>query len=547
MGNDFSRSNKTRQDEAILWKNKGNEQFQQGNYLEALSCYEKGIEFDPENSVLWNNIGVSLYKLGKKEEAKKCKEKAKELEQRNQQQKPTTIPADSSISDEFSQVPPKNEPVTERKISEENGKILSEIPESDEREYCRNCGEELPYRQGEWPPSLPKLCPSCGVRIKDPIRYGSRNGQGRTHIEKLKNPILAALLSIIPGLGHAYNGKVGRGLLFFFGTIVGLFIFVFPGVIVWIIGIYDAFSIAKKMNIGDIPFRKTSVLKMVGYILLLFIFSGIIVAGYSYATNPEKIGSLPFMGRASKIATLEKIVREYHQTHTYTLEDLYVCGDMSSDVWNMVETQNIDAMIVVGNVEKDITSIEDANHVWVIAEIEPDEWIALETTGGFLVCADSKICPINNPRYYTGWKFSSPKELKDALEKLKHPCPDGYLYGSDKLCHPACGGDKYCTGNSVCLNGRCVACQEGYILGDDYQCHEQCGAEGHYCTGDSFCINGQCMKCPEGQILGTDLKCHQPCGSTTSYCTGDSICINGQCRGCGEGYYLGTDLRCYPE
>jgi len=127
--------------------------------------------------------------------------------------------------------------------------------EADEKECCRNCGEELPYRQGEWPPSLPKLCPNCGVRIKDPLRYGSRAGQGRTHSESLKNPTLAAILSIIPGLGQAYNGHILRGLLFFFATGIGLILLVFPGVIVWIYGIYDSYRTAKKMNYGDIPFK----------------------------------------------------------------------------------------------------------------------------------------------------------------------------------------------------------------------------------------------------------------------------------------------------
>jgi len=88
--------------------------------------------------------------------------------------------------------------------------------EADEKECCRNCGEELPYRQGEWPPSLPKLCPNCGVRIKDPLRYGSRAGQGRTHSESLKNPTLAAILSIIPGLGQAYNGHISTRIVYSF-------------------------------------------------------------------------------------------------------------------------------------------------------------------------------------------------------------------------------------------------------------------------------------------------------------------------------------------
>jgi len=97
------------------------------------------------------------------------------------------------------------------------------------------------------------------------------------------------------------------------------------------------------MNYGDIPFKNTSVKLIVGYILLLLILSGVAAAGYSYFTNPSKNNVIPIIGKASKIATLEKIVREYHQTHTYMGDSIYVCGDMASDVWNMVETQNINA------------------------------------------------------------------------------------------------------------------------------------------------------------------------------------------------------------
>ncbi len=65
---------KAQQDEAIIWKNQGNEHFKQGNYFAALSCYDNGLKLDPSNRNLWNNKALSLYQLGRKEEALKCKE-----------------------------------------------------------------------------------------------------------------------------------------------------------------------------------------------------------------------------------------------------------------------------------------------------------------------------------------------------------------------------------------------------------------------------------------------------------------------------------------
>ena len=33
--------------------------------------------------------------------------------------------------------------------------------------------------------------------------------------------------------------------------------------------------------------------------------------------------------------TAVNIVEQYHQTHTYSMTDLFVCADMAMDVWNM--------------------------------------------------------------------------------------------------------------------------------------------------------------------------------------------------------------------
>jgi len=105
-----------------------------------------------------------------------------------------------------------------------------------------------------------------------------------------------------------------------------------------------------------------------------------------------------------------EIVANYHQTHTYSLNDLYVCGDMASDIWDMLKTQGINAKINVGNVDKDITNITDVNHAWVLAEVAPNQYLALEATGGY------SVQQTVNPRYYKGWSFYNPKQLKNFLQ-----------------------------------------------------------------------------------------------------------------------------------
>jgi TM2 domain-containing membrane protein YozV len=116
--------------------------------------------------------------------------------------------------------------------------------------YCPNCGAELQYKEAE-------ICPTCGVRIRQP------------EPEKKKEPVLSAVLSFIfAGSGQVYNGELGKGILFLFGTIVGLFIFFFPGVIIWIYGVYDAYSTAEKMNKGEIPLKNVTAESVIVYILI---------------------------------------------------------------------------------------------------------------------------------------------------------------------------------------------------------------------------------------------------------------------------------------
>ncbi len=113
------------------------------------------------------------------------------------------------------------------------------------------------------------------------------------------------------------------------------------------------------------------------------------------------------------IRIANEIVATYHQSHVYSLTDLYVCADMASDVWDMLKAQGINAKINVGNVDKDISSIQDANHAWVMAEVSPNGYLALETTGGY------SVQQADNPRYYFGWSFYNPKQLKQFTQLMQ--------------------------------------------------------------------------------------------------------------------------------
>jgi len=103
-------------------------------------------------------------------------------------------------------------------------------------------------------------------------------------------------------------------------------------------------------------------------------------------------------------------VEQYYQTHVYSEYDFFVCSDMALDVWDMLKAQGIPALIQTGNVETGAENITEADHVWVLAEVSPGHYLALETTAGYAVWEK------DNPLYYQGWSFDNPREYKRFVE-----------------------------------------------------------------------------------------------------------------------------------
>ncbi len=116
---------------------------------------------------------------------------------------------------------------------------------------------------------------------------------------------------------------------------------------------------------------------------------------------------------ATPAETAANIVRYYHETHVYSTWDLFICSDMAGEVWNMLKAQGINAVIVVGNIDNPISDIIQCNHAWVLAEVAPGEYLALETTGGRVVLESE------NPLYYRGWTFDSPTGEKDYQKLVR--------------------------------------------------------------------------------------------------------------------------------
>ena len=69
-----------------------------------------------------------------------------------------------------------------------------------------------------------------------------------------RDPLKAGLLGLaLPRAGHVYAGQPSRGLTFFLGVAAGLFLFIGPGVVIWLASAGDAVLTVRRRNSGAIP------------------------------------------------------------------------------------------------------------------------------------------------------------------------------------------------------------------------------------------------------------------------------------------------------
>jgi TM2 domain-containing membrane protein YozV len=107
--------------------------------------------------------------------------------------------------------------------------------------FCPSCGAII-KKEAE-------VCPKCGVRQK---KTATETNGKIGH----KDPGIAAALSFfIAGAGQVYNGEVLKGagvfvgfaILWIFALVTGLLCSPAP-LALWIYAIYDAYSVAKRIN-----------------------------------------------------------------------------------------------------------------------------------------------------------------------------------------------------------------------------------------------------------------------------------------------------------
>jgi TM2 domain-containing membrane protein YozV len=111
----------------------------------------------------------------------------------------------------------------------------------------------------------PRFCSGCGARMDGSSPAGFTGSPPPQ--KELKNSTISGFCSsVLPGLGQVYNGETKKGFVFFLMAFFGLFLFLIPGLIVWLYAMYDAYAVATKMNAGEIEFHETQVIHMVTFI-----------------------------------------------------------------------------------------------------------------------------------------------------------------------------------------------------------------------------------------------------------------------------------------
>lgn len=105
--------------------------------------------------------------------------------------------------------------------------------------------------------------------------------------------------------------------------------------------------------------------------------------------------------------TVAKIAKYYNDTHEYSASNLFVCSDMASEIWNMLKAAGINAIVAIGSRDVVVTDIVQCDHAWVLAEVAPGEYLAVETTAGIT------ITKAENAYYYRGWYYDNPAKIKD--------------------------------------------------------------------------------------------------------------------------------------
>ncbi len=167
------------------------------------------------------------------------------------------------------------------------------------------------------------LCADCATTFRGNVLCGACSPEGKKVLKRkpsyYRNPIFAALLSIIPGFGQFYTGQLFKGVI-----VLSTFWLIIP----WLYGIYDAYATACRINNRDVvqvdPFPEL----ITTLCVMVIIVSAFFVIGPDTWKITVKQQIFPMIMNATEWRA-QKALRDiavgmesYHKTYGYYPDDI---------------------------------------------------------------------------------------------------------------------------------------------------------------------------------------------------------------------------------
>jgi TPR repeat protein len=100
-----------------------------------------------------------------------------------------------------------------------------------------------------------------------------------------------------------------------------------------------------------------------------------------------------------------EVVKKFASSHKY-IPGSFVCVDFAAGVRYELMERGINAKVRVGDMNREVGAIEQADHAWVMAEVTPGTWLAIEPQREI-------IYREKNASYYQGWDFDDNNSVLD--------------------------------------------------------------------------------------------------------------------------------------
>jgi hypothetical protein len=241
---------------------------------------------------------------------------------------------------------------------------------SDTDKFCKHCGESIDIKT-----EITWLCDKCEEEVSENDLFCKTCGNSVS--KKMLDDKTEKTNEIIPNTSSGIDTYLVNGLV----------LVVFFIMLGFIVGFFDVVDEPDKYVPTTTRFKTPS-------------------------PTPQYTPQLT--EKQKKTLLIETIAKNYYDTHSYQDNNVFDCDNMAQDVWDMLKAKGINAKIQIGNIElSPPITLKDVNHAWVLAEIEPDSYLAVETTGGYIVYGET------NPNYYTGFSFKDPKNYRSFTELYK--------------------------------------------------------------------------------------------------------------------------------